>query len=554
MSKLEQTKNILLSHWSFFVFGFLFFVLLFRAPFSDRTLIPNFEPYPDSFHYILPARQFLQGKGLTMDRIGKILPGVPPLYSLFIIPFFVIFNDPRMVYFANLTLSLLSLIFFYLIVQKIFSSRLVRLLVLILFVTHPILVWYVELVMAEHVTLALTLLGLWLVLRNKRQQRSFFAGVLAPLFYAAKYAAAPISFTFGLIFGLRHLWEAFRNKSYKPLLLFVLGLLVSGGIYLAITHSIRGTSELNSILSVLGSKADPSPADSKASSAPTQDPFFGTRYITRNLTAYTQFLLGEPMTILWKQEQILPMPFAILGAIGILISPTQKQKWFGATLLVLVISTFGFLSIFYVVDARYVYHLIPASILGVGITLQAIRSRLHNPKTILIFVLFMLVFLGAYTVLNAKRLKFRASLNLRYAETPWYYLATKEVDMYLKANGPYEKTPVVISPMPPFLFDFYTTEPKVMLPLHRYQEFRNATTQTWGDFDYTNLQNVFEKFLRDGHPVFVSAYGVGNEANLKNELELVVGKYSGQLVREGCHGLCNLYKLQLVKEERYANK
>ncbi len=529
--------------------GGIFFLLLFRAPFSTRTLIPNFEPYPDSFHYLIPAMHLIEGEGMTMNRVGKILPGVPPLYSLCIAPFLLIVNDPRMAYFTNLFLSMLSFTFFALSIKKLFPSKLIRFLTLLLFVTHPVLTWYVELVMAEHVTLMLTTLGLWLVLRSGRKLLHLSQGLLAPLLYASKYAAAPVSFAFTLIFFIKSVRETRRTRSFTPVLFFCIGLLVSASIYLTINYSIRQTSELHTVLNVVTSKLSPPPTVSTESGEPQPptDPFFGPRYIKHNLTAYGNYLLGHQLTILWRNEQLLAAPFVLLGTLGWLLAFASRHKLFATTIILQVVSTLAFLSIFYVVDGRYVYHFIPLSILGVGFSLQFFYSLCKKPQHTAIVSLLILLLIGFYSITNAKDLKFRFSLNLRHSETPWYYLAAKEVDSYLAANGSYDKTPVIISPMPPFLFDFYAKEKMLLLPLHRYQEFRNATTQTWGDYDFSDLHGVYKNFLEDGHPVFLTHYGVGNEGYLQQEFESVKTEFNGELVFEGCHNLCNIYKLRISK-------
>lgn len=544
-----MSKHNLARYWMEIGFGLLFFLLLYRAPFSSRTLIPNFEPYPDSFHYLVPAQHLLAGRGLTMDRIGTILPGVPPLYSLTLVPFFWLVNDPRMAYYANLVLSLSSYLVFVALCRRHLSSRLVRLPLYLLFVTHPVLIWYVELVMAEHLALLLFLGSLWLVGRRGGNRQRFTEGLISPLLYATKYAAAPLSFALLVVFGLRSLWQSLSRRRLAPLLILLSGALLCTSLYLALTHAIRGSSELDRVMAIFQAKETVTGVQKESATATPNDPFFGTKYARNNLQAYGKYLFGTPLPILWKTEQLLPVPLAILGVVGwLLLWRRREDRWFALAVGLSITSTLAFLALFYVVDGRYVYHFIPLAILGVGVTLQASRSLVRGPRTALLFALCILVLCAGYAGLQARRLKFRASLNFRHAETPWYYQAVREIDTYLAQQPRAAKPPVIISAMPPFLFDFYAKERFILLPLHRYQEFRNATTQAWGEHDYTNLPGVYESYLAAGHSVYLTAYGLGNEGYLQQEFAAVRQQFGGELVKEGCHGLCSIYRLKRISK------
>ena len=45
-----------------------FTLLLLKNPFSERNLISNLEPYPDTIHYINPALSFIKGNGFIVER------------------------------------------------------------------------------------------------------------------------------------------------------------------------------------------------------------------------------------------------------------------------------------------------------------------------------------------------------------------------------------------------------------------------------------------------------------------------------------------------------
>ncbi|MFZ1720913.1 MAG: hypothetical protein WAU07_00215, partial [Microgenomates group bacterium] len=125
--KIPQSIKFLNINTIFFVFSVIFLLLLAKNPFSERTLIPNFEPYPDTFYYITTSRCALQGKGWKLCRpeienVAGIESSVAPLYSALLMPGFVINFDPRFFYFTNVLLALLSFLIFFLIAKKIIKD------------------------------------------------------------------------------------------------------------------------------------------------------------------------------------------------------------------------------------------------------------------------------------------------------------------------------------------------------------------------------------------------------------------------------------------------
>lgn len=522
--------------------------LLARNPFGERTLIPNFEPYPDSFHYIVPVQNLLAGRGFNLDRIGPIRPGVPPLYSLALLPFFVVYNDPRIVYVANVFFSLCSLVFMYCIVSNLTKSGVVRLFAMMLFATHPILIWYPNLAMAENFSLVLTTLGLYLLLIQQTKRTGIIAGFLTIGYYTTKFASFPQSAAYGALYILKTWLTNRKVKSLHLFLSFFLSALVFGTAYLASQYILKGASELDSVLAIF--RASPESTEvsipGSASARQQMDPFFGVTHISKNLPTYVYWLAGSPMTILWKQEFALPQYLAIPSLLGLLFGlATKRFRFIAGSCILLLTSSIAFMSTFYVADARYMYHAIVILIIGFVIACEVLYLVARNYSMLVGVGIVML--LSFYSATNLLRLKFQIGLNLKYAETPWYFVSIKEVDSYLKRTGPYEKEPVIISPTPPFLFDFYAKQPLRLLPLHRMQEFRNAPTQTWGEHDYFNLHAVYTGYLEQGNPVFVSTYGLGNEEFLHQAMEELSKDFSLTEVLNECHTQCKLYSVQLRK-------
>lgn len=475
-----------------------------------------------------------------MDRLGKIVPGVPPFYSLVFLPFFAVFNDPRMVYLANVLLSVLSLVIFYKLVRSFFDAGILQLFLCLLFITHPILVWYPTLAMAENLQLLLTVLGLYVLCSRPTSKKIFLGGALTISYYATKFASIPVSAVYGLVYFGKTAYLSYKDKKWKPVGLFILGTLVCLTVYLTMEYSIRQTTELHMVASVLF----PKPVAVSATDAPSvpDQTFFSFVYVKDHAPSYLRWLTGEQLPLLWKQETLLPRYLAVLSLLGIIVGLVdRKYRLFSVTAIGIYLATVGFMSMFYVVDARYFYHAIPIALIGVGIACSmAYRIAKRKSLWVGIGIACLVVF---YLLSNFSRLKFQLSLNLKYAENPWYYVSVRKVDEYLSSQT-FEKEPVVISPVPPFLFDFYAKTPMLLLPLHKEQEFRNARTQTWGEHDYTNLRAVYSEYIKQGYPVYLSTYGLGNEGFLHQAREQMDKDFHLTLVMDECYSLCKVYKVE----------
>ena len=142
-------KKLLIRHSIFLGLLILFGLLLFKDPFSERTLIPNFEPYPDALYYVVSARSLSQGQGLTVVRENRTLEAsIPPLYSLFLSPVYIFNNDPRAFYFINIILAVASFLIFYQILSRIIDRLLIKSFVLFLYIANYFIYWMPKLAIA----------------------------------------------------------------------------------------------------------------------------------------------------------------------------------------------------------------------------------------------------------------------------------------------------------------------------------------------------------------------------------------------------------------------
>ena len=182
----------------------VFCLLLYKDVFSERTLIPNFEPFPDAFHYVIPARNLIQGGGFNVSREGRVIKSqVGPLYSISLLPMFFINSDPRMFYFTNIIIALLSFGLFYKILFKITQNSLILFITLFLYSTNYYLYWYPTLAMAENLMILLFLGATYLIILPVKINKLLVATIIALSFYLTKYASAPLTALYICIYGLK---------------------------------------------------------------------------------------------------------------------------------------------------------------------------------------------------------------------------------------------------------------------------------------------------------------------------------------------------------------
>ncbi len=536
---------------------FIFFFLIFKDPFSQRTLIPNFEPYPDTFFYINPALNFVKGEGFNMNREGRAVKlRVPPLYSFSLIPVFVINPDPRMSYYTNVFLAFISLFLFFRILKKIFPNRIILYSLLILYITNYYIYWIPSLIMAENLTLTLYLTAIYLLLSNVSGLNSIITAVLAVGIYATKYANVPITITLSFLYVLKILYtrSVFKQK-INPLIFFLLFLILC---YLILSFFERLTTGNDLFFRIFGNLSlvyhtvyKETVLTNTASSS-----WFGTVYIKQNLPLLIKSLLGNQNRFLWDYTPLIPNYVGILGLVGIVISIFYKKlRLVAISLLLFLSSLIIFLSTFYTFDARYIFIAIPTLIIGFGFFLMILENKIFFGKKMLLNSL-ILIFIFFYLTGSFTRIKSQMSLNLRYAETPWYYIAVLKMNEYFTpdkvVNG---KKPVLISALPPFFVDYYSNGNYTLLPLSYDQEFRGQSTReiVWGPNDYSNLPKLYKKYLDEGYDVYVSRAGLGNEGYTNRDFNTIVDKFDTELVLSGCFDQCNIYSVRLKSNNERNN-
>jgi hypothetical protein len=552
----KKIKFLLCKNQLYIIVGLnviVFAFLLLRNPFSDRTLIPNFEPYPDTIHYVTPARSFLLGKGLKIYRNGYGRnPSVSPLYSLVLIPLYAINYDVRVFYFTNVILSFISFFLFFKILKKITKNIYIIGLCLFLYVTNYYIYWYPTLAMSENLILPLFLLGVYLLLTPVSIFATLLAGIVGISFYGTKYACAPLTASYLFLYYLKiFIGKDKLSRKIFYLTIPVISLIIFSALFLDI-GKIFGTIYQNISLAFINPLISIFNSSEKITNANFDNAPFSKFYLVKYFPRYLKAIVGYPERFLWDNTPIVNKLVGIGGLTGLILNLFRKKyRFLCLSLIILLFSSIYFIASFYSFDMRFIYHALPIMIIGFALFLSTGDFRINKTDFKHVFNLIILGLFLYYLLTNAIRFKKQIMLNIKYRETPWYYVAVIELNKYF--NKPVfvktsagNKKPVVISALNPFYIDYFTNGNYDLLPLSSWQDFfRKSPPSPWGENDYTNLIALYRLYINRGHDVYVHNSGLGNVGNLNASFNDIKENLGLEKVADGCYDSCNIYRVSL---------
>lgn len=513
--------------WLIVVLGLVGFLLFAgKNPFSSGSIIPNLEPYPDTLYYATPAWNFVHGKGFHMVFEGNNVAVItPPLYSIYLIPFFAVFNDVRAFYFANMLLMLSSVVLFFFISRKIFGDDLFGTLLTgflgFFFVTNFYVYTLPTLLLAENVTFFLLTLSIYFLFLKNSKTSIISVGIIGVLLFLTKFSNLPLTASLYFLFTLK----AIKNKKFLPfsLIYFLILTAFIAGFYL-----LNQTEDV-SVAGVIGA--------------------FGAQYFQGNLAYYTKTLLGSESNFLWFRERmIVPVlgSLSFLGIISGLIDKKTRMVTFQVSII--VFSLVLFMSFFYVADMRYIFAIYSAMLILVGLAIGNLKNKVSQKTAFLL----MIIILGLTLIIPnlgqrkseimAKTLARRAIGNVRGNEIAWYYVAVTEFNRYFatKQEGVYLGTF-----LPPFFVDYYANGNYKYLPISKDQDFFSAKGGLSEKLGIEDITAYYTSLLMSGKTVYVSNAYAGNLQAWGKEFETLKARFELKLVHRGCLDSCNIYKVEL---------
>lgn len=515
----------------------IFLILAWKQPYGQNSLIGNFDPYPDSLHYIVPARNLAMGNGFALSREGGIVKiEVPPLYSMTLIPAYLINHDARSFYWSNLILGLLSVFLLYKISTKLSKSAWISGFLLLLYVTNFVIYWQVSLPMAENVLLPVLFAAIYFALQPLKLPNILTTVLLAVACYGSKYVALPITAAL-ILFIIWRIWQ--EKKQVEAIKIILLVLLVAGMAFFL----VNGQQLLFYLRNILEASQGYNP-EAKQSVA-----WLSTNYLSKSLPQYFSALLGAPIYNLWHVKPILPviLPALVLIWSVFAVVKLPKHRSLAILLLGLVFAQLSFLSLISMIEGRYAFTFIPVIFIGAGAMLgwffDGLKKYFSKTKISVIQLLLVLILASASLLLNFKDLKTQLLVNYKGGETPWWQIGIQATDRYLLSqNYNDEEKPILISSLSPFVWDFYRQTEYQIMPLSSRQSM--VKNEIWGEnFERNNLLGYYQEEIKAGRAVYLDTVGFGRtEWPILEEYEVAGFKF--ELIKEECLGACKLYLVQ----------
>ncbi|MFZ1721199.1 MAG: hypothetical protein WAU07_01715, partial [Microgenomates group bacterium] len=316
----------------------------------------------------------------------------------------------------------------------------------------------------------------------------------------------------------------------------VLGVLICGGVFVF-------RNEFLSLLSTLSGVA----------TFDSSNTWFSLSYLPENLKFYISAILGRSTQVLWSHLPLYDHWLTVGAGIGFLSGLVSKRnRVITYSILFPLIVHILFMSLFYTADARYIIFVIPFAILLFGLFLD-FTLEIYKKNSAKIGYYSIVTFCMVLFIISlVPRIKTQISVNLKYAETPWWYLSVQQLNSYFEHT--YQKDvetktrPTVITILSPFFIDFYSNQMFSVLPLDPQQDFRSHKKAVWGNEVSDNFLEVYSKKLEAKQDVFVTNYGTAGAVAFQESFELIEKSFTLTLVQEGCHSLCNIYQLSPKNE------
>jgi hypothetical protein len=140
-------------------------------------------------------------------------------------------------------------------------------------------------------------------------------------------------------------------------------------------------------------------------------------------------------------------------------------------------------------------------------------------------------------------LKKQISLNLKYKEEPWNYLAVLSFNRFFER--PQNKNSYLATFLPPFFVNFYSSKNYQYLPLIESQDFFPGKGGFLEQMKIKIIDDYYRQLLKQNKKVFVSNYYAANLRSWQERFDQLGTNFKLVLKQQGCFDVCNIYQLQL---------
>jgi len=136
LDRFKNFSNWLKNKWPILLTGIFLILLVHKQPFTEYSLVKSFDTSPKQARYVAVTKCLFESNS-WQSCINKYEPSIGVIYSIYLLPFYAIYHEPAIYYFANLILIIGSLIILDSIIKKFTDNSAFRFLLLTIITTTP---------------------------------------------------------------------------------------------------------------------------------------------------------------------------------------------------------------------------------------------------------------------------------------------------------------------------------------------------------------------------------------------------------------------------------
>lgn len=494
--------------------------------FQPNHLLYNLEPYPDGILYSLAARNWIKNGELGLQYRDSFLNyWVQPLYAFVLSIGYLVNYSVSTFYLVNIILGCSTLAVVLLTVKHTTHNTGSLAFASATFFFHAYTLWLPTVPMAENLSLFLFSVAIWGLVTN--DTFSWKKSILVFLCVLGLAATKSASIILALGMMLIALQQVIRQLPK-----IAVGVLAGAAVIALIIYSLFVQNLFVLLLRHFASLVS---EDSQ---------YIALKFFGPNISQYWNALVSETGKFLWFVTPLSSILIFLLFLGAPLIFKITKNKT-SQTKSLMLVTLFLFqlplMLVFYTVDARYIIYSIPLF----AIQIAWLVNEIFQTKKL--FFLIPICFSLLMLLIQQKALfqEIIAS-NILGKSTAWQYVAIKHFDSALKDS----EDALIVTALPPFLFDAYSEADYRVLPLSTSQEFIQKGEYVWGsDVSYQNLDAGYKKLLQEGNVLYISNAYITHQQSVIQDYEKFKNLFNAELVSEGCLSACNIYKLTLKASE-----
>ncbi len=506
----------------------IFLLLSLKNPFSDRSVISNLEPYPDTLLYSLPVWNWLNGDGLVIRSFGLEIKNVIPLtYGFMLMPFMWLFKDIRAFYFGNELMMLASVLLVIFTIKRIGKDfkwvNVVSLFCGFLLATNFYIYTQPQLMMAENVNILMISLFFYLLCFKIDYKTGTIFGIILMLTGSIKTTNIPIA---GMMLGwwlmkliIENIWPKKQLRKYV-VVVFLMGLSLLSWYILPRFPGLNGES-------------------------------FNWKYLGPNFDFYLKVITGGDNRYLWYYQPLFTRDIFVLATMGIIYGFFKKRyRMFTFSGLSIILIFMLAMSLFRDTEGRYMAIFLPIIMVLAAFGMEMILVKVRNDfiAMLLIGLLLTINMIQTFPEQDKKLLKIisikrQIVMNIKYREDPWNYIALEYMNNYFNNIGAGDDV-YLGTLLPPFYVDLFSNKRYQYLPITKRQEFPDLWYKVYNQGD---MERYYETLLTSGKRIYVTDYYINANQKWKEDYITLLSKFETNLVWQSPLDNANIYELRLKK-------